>query len=215
MRGTQLLCEALAKLDRPPRVLASASAIGFYGHRGDLELNERSSSGDDFLAGVCREWEAATEPAKAAGIRVVNLRTGVVLSSRGGGLAKMLTPFRLGLGGVIGNGQQWMGWIVLDDVVRAIEHILTTESLSGPVNLVAPHPVTNREFTKTLGGVLGRPTIFPMPAFVARLAFGEMADALLLSSTRVVPQRLLDSGFVFAEPDLAGGLKRALTDAGK
>ena len=198
------------KLQRPPRVLISASAIGFYGAQGDRELTEESPSGSGFLPEVCREWEAATVPAKKAGIRVVQLRFGVILSPGGGALAKMLTPFRLGLGGPIGNGRQWMSWIALDDVVGCIHHALTTESLHEPVNAVAPRPVTNREFTKTLGKVLRRPTLFPMPAFMARLAFGELANELLLASTRVLPRALLDSHYRFLYGDLESALRHLL-----
>ena len=162
------------------------------------------------MAEVCTAWEGATEPAREAGVRVVNLRIGVVFSSAGGALAKMLLPFKMGVGGVIGSGRQTMSWITRDDLVAAIEHVLRHESLAGPVNLVAPHPVTNREFTKTMGRVLGRPTLLPMPAFAARLAFGEMADELLLSSTRVAPRRLLDSGFTFRHPELEPALRHVV-----
>jgi uncharacterized protein (TIGR01777 family) len=210
VQGTKLLCETLAKLQRPPRVLISASAIGYYGDQGDRELTEESPSGSGFLPEVCREWEAATEAAKSAGIRIVQLRFGVILSPGGGALAKMLTPFRLGLGGRIGNGRQWMSWIALDDVIGCIHHALATDSLYGPVNAVAPRPVTNREFTRTLGKVLWRPTLFPMPGFMARLAFGEMANELLLASTRVLPRGLLDSGYRFLYGDLESALRHLL-----
>lgn len=206
VQGTHVLCEALARLDRPPKVLASASAIGYYGARGDLVLDETSSPGSGFLAEVCRDWENATEPALAKGIRVVPTRFGVILGSGGGALAKMLFPFKMGVGGVIGNGRQFMSWIALDDTAGAIEHVLNTEALRGPVNLVAPNPVTNHEFTKTLGRVLGRPTVFPMPAFAARLAFGEMADEMLLSSARVVPARLQETKYAFQYPNLEEAL---------
>ena len=201
--GTLLLAERLAGLERPPRVLVSASAVGFYGDRGDEELTEESPAGSGFLSEVCREWEAATEAAAGKGIRVVHARLGVVLSQDGGALAKMLTPFKLGAGGIVGNGRQYMSWITLDDTAAALAHLLATETVSGPVNLVAPAPVTNREFTKTLGRVLRRPTLFPLPGFVARVVFGEMADALLLASTRVKPVNLLGSGYVFP-PWVAG-----------
>jgi uncharacterized protein (TIGR01777 family) len=210
VQGTKLLCETLAKLQRPPRVLISASAIGYYGDQGDRELTEESPSDSGFLPEVCREWEGATEAAKKAGIRVVQLRFGVILSPGGGALSKMLTPFRLGMGGRIGNGRQWMSWIALDDVVGCIHHALATDSLHEPVNAVAPRPVTNREFTKTLGKVLWRPTLFPMPGFVARLAFGEMANDLLLASTRVLPRALLDSGYRFLYGDLESALRHLL-----
>jgi uncharacterized protein (TIGR01777 family) len=210
VQGTQVLCEAFGQLARPPQVLVSASAIGYYGDRGTTVLREESRPGSDFLAEVCRAWEAATAPAVQRGIRVVLLRFGVVLSANGGALAKMLLPFKLGLGGVIGSGQQYMSWIALDDVIGAIQHALSTESLHGPANAVAPHPVTNREFTKTLGRVLRRPTLVPLPAFAARLAFGEMADALLLASQRVEPGRLLQSGYVFRYPELENALRHLL-----
>jgi uncharacterized protein (TIGR01777 family) len=210
VRGTQLLCEALAHTATPLPVLICASAIGFYGDRGDEVLTEASGGGKGFLAEVCRDWEAATKPAQQRGIRVVNLRFGVILSAQGGALAKMLTPFKMGLGGVVGSGRQYMSCIAIDDVVGAIQHSLTNASLAGPVNLVGPTPVTNHEFTKTLGKVLGRPTVFPMPAFAARLAFGEMADELLLSSGRVEPIKLQASGFQFRHPDLAAGLRHVM-----
>lgn len=208
--GTRLLAGALAGLESPPRVLVSASAIGFYGDRGDEELTEGSKGGSGFLSEVCREWEAATEEAQAKGIRVVHARLGVVLSKDGGALAKMLTPFKLGAGGIVGNGRQYMSWITLDDTVAAIAHLLSTESAAGPVNVVAPAPATNREFTRTLGRVLRRPTLFPMPGFAARLAFGEMADALLLASTRVKPAGLMGSGYVFRHESLEAGLRHIL-----
>lgn len=207
---TRQLAESLAKLTPPPKVLVSASAIGYYGSRGDEIMRDESLPGLDFLAGVCCDWEAAAKPASEAGIRVVYLRFGVILSAGGGALAKMLTPFKLGAGGVIGNGGQWMSWIALNDVVGVIQHALATESLRGPVNTVAPKPVTNREFTKTLGCVLGRPMLFPMPAFAARLAFGEVADALLLASQRVEPAKLLASGYKFQFPELEGALRHLL-----
>ena len=208
--GTRLLAEALAGLKRPPRTLVCASAIGYYGDRGDEVLREETPSGAGFLAEVCREWEAAARPAAEKGLRVVHLRIGVVLSPAGGALARMLTPFKLGLGGRIGAGSQFMSWIAIDDLTGAVHHALTTESLRGPVNAVAPRPVTNREFTKTLGRVLGRPTLFPMPAFAARLAFGEMADELLLASARVEPAKLVTSGYRFRAPELEGALRRLL-----
>jgi hypothetical protein len=208
--STRLLCERLARTSRPPKVLVCASAIGYYGDRGDQVLREDSAAGKDFLAGVCREWEGAANPAARHGIRVVQTRFGVILSPKGGALAKMLTPFRLGLGGRIGDGRQYMSWIALDDVVGAIQHALATEALRGPANTVAPKPITNAEFTRTLGRVLSRPTLFPMPAGLARLAFGEMADALLLSSQRVEPARLLSYGYRFRFPDLEGALRHLL-----
>ena len=210
VKGTRLLAETLARLGARPHTLVCASAIGFYGDRGAEVLREESASGADFLSEVCREWEKAAVPASEAGIRVVNLRIGVVLSAEGGALAKMLPPFKLGLGGRIGSGDQYMSWIAIDDMVRVILHALKNESVRGPVNAVAPRPVTNAEFTRTLGRVLSRPTIFPVPAFAARLAFGEMADALLLSSARVEPARLQQTGYQFAYPELEGALRHVL-----
>ena len=206
--GTRLLAESLATQDQPPRVLICASAIGYYGDRSDEELDEQSSSGDGFLAEVCREWEAACEPAVTAGIRVVPIRWGMILSASGGALQKMLLPFRLCLGGIVGSGRQYWSWITLGDVLGIIEHVMTNEQFAGPVNGTSPNPVTNREFTKSLGRALHRPTLFPMPAFAARLILGGMADELLLGSARVLPKRLLETGYKFRHPDL----NAALTD---
>ena len=208
--ATRLLVQTLTRLANPPAVLVCASGIGYYGSRCDEVLTEDSRPGTGFLADLAREWEAATATAIARGIRVVNLRLGVVLSARGGALATMLTPFRMGLGGVIGDGAQWMSWIALDDVIGAIRHALTTDALRGPVNTVAPAPVTNADFTRTLGRVLGRPTLIPLPALAARLALGEMADELALVSQRVMPARLLASGFAFRRPTLEDALRAAL-----
>ena len=208
--GTRNLCTALAGLETPPRVLVAASAIGFYGDRGDELLDESAPLGSGFLPDVCQEWEDAVAPARAQGIRVVHLRTGVVLSPRGGALAQMLPPFKLGAGGVLGSGNQYMSWVALDDMLGVVLYALTDTSVSGPVNAVAARAVTNREFTKTLGKVLHRPTIFPVPAFAVRLLFGEMGDALLLASTRVAPTRLNEAGFEFAYPDLEGALRHVL-----
>jgi len=208
--ATRLLVQTLTRLKNPPAVLVCASGIGYYGSRGDDVLTEDSRPGTGFLADLAREWEAATATAIARGIRVVNVRLGVVLSTQGGALATMLTPFRMGLGGVIGDGAQWMSWIALDDVIGAIRHALTTDALRGPVNAVAPAPVTNGDFTRTLGRVLGRPTLLPLPAFAARLALGEMADELLLVSQRVMPARLQASGFAFLRPTLEDALRAAL-----
>jgi uncharacterized protein (TIGR01777 family) len=213
VKSTRLLCDLLVRRSPPPKVLVCASAIGYYADRGDEILREESAPGSGFLADVCREWEAATRPAVENGIRVVNLRIGIVLSPLGGALAKMLTPFKLGAGGMMGSGRQYMSWIAVDDVIGAIHFALTHESLRGPVNAVAPNPVSNRDFTRTLGRVLSRPTFVPLPAFAARLALGEMADALLLASTRVEPSRLLASGFTFRYPDLEGALRRVLGKA--
>ena len=210
VEGTALLSETIASLESKPKVFACASAIGYYGDRGNELLDESSVGGIEFLPELCLQWERACQPARDAGVRVANMRIGVVLSPEGGALAQMLTPFKLGGGGVMGNGRQFFSWISLDDVVRAIEHVLEHEQLAGPVNLVAPTPVTNREFTKTLGKVLGRPTIVPMPAFAARLAFGEMADSLLLASTRVAPTALVESGFDFQHAELEPALRHLL-----
>jgi uncharacterized protein len=209
-QGTRLLSESLARLKRPPHVLLSASAIGYYGDRGDQKVDETSSAGSLFLSEVATAWEVATEPAVRGGLRVVNLRIGFVLSAGGGGLAAMLLPFRLGLGGRMGSGRQYMSWVAIDDVVGAVLNALGTPALAGPVNVVAPNPVTNREFTETLGSVLHRPTIFPMPAFAARLLFGEMADNLLLASTRVEPTRLAAAGYQFRFPQLEPALRHVL-----
>jgi uncharacterized protein (TIGR01777 family) len=210
VKGTQVLCEALTALTPLPKVLVSASAVGYYGDRGAEVLTEDSPAGAGFLAEVCRAWEAATEPAQQGGIRVVRSRFGVVLSAAGGALAKMLPPFRMGLGGVLGSGRQYMSWIALDDAVAAIHHAIVTDGLQGPTNAVAPHAVTNQEFTKILGKVLGRPTVLPMPAFAARLMFGEMADELLLASTRVQPAKLQASAYTFRYPELERALRHVL-----
>jgi uncharacterized protein len=210
VNGTRLLSETLAKLERRPRVLVSASAIGYYGDRGDEVLTEESPAGDGFLAAVCREWEAATELAAEAGIRVVNLRFGVILSPQGGALEKILRPFQFGLGGEVGGGRQYWSWIAIDDAVGAIHHALITDALRGPANAVTPHPITNREFTKTLGAVLSRPVLLPAPEFVARLVFGEMADELLLASARVEPARLLQTGYSFRFQTLEEALRHLL-----
>lgn len=208
-KGTRLIAEAISHLANPLKVFVCASAIGYYGDRGDEVLREESPSGGGFLAQVCREWEAATEPAAKKGIRVVNLRIGIVLGAGGGALAQMLLPFRMGVGGRIGSGTQYMSWIALDDLVGIVHHVLTTESVRGPVNAVAPNPVTNAEFTKTLGKVLSRPTIFPLPAFVVKLAFGQMGEEALLGSQRVEPARLKASAYKFRSPELEGTLRRA------
>jgi len=206
---TRLLAEALARLKRKPQVLVSASALGYYGHRGDTWLTEKDSPADDFLGRLSVEWERATAPAQEAGIRVVSPRIGIVLSPAGGALAKMLLPFKAGLGGVVGPGTQYMSWIALDDLVGVIQHLLERSDLAGPVNAVSPSPVTNAELTKTLGRVLGRPTLMAVPAFALRLVLGEMADTLL-ASTRLRPERLLATGYRFRFPELEGALRHAL-----
>ena len=208
--GTRQLSEALAGLDTPPTVLVAASAIGFYGDRENELLDESAAPGSGFLPEVCEAWEAAAAPARERGIRVVHLRIGIVLSPLGGALAQMLLPFKLGVGGVLGNGDQYMSWIALDDLLGIVLHALTDDSVSGPVNAVAPQAVTNREFTKTLGTVLHRPTVLPAPAFALRLALGEMAGALLLASTRVDPAVLRTTDFEFAYPHLEGALRHVL-----
>jgi len=209
-RGTRLLCETLARLDRPPKVLLCASAVGYYGDRGDETLDESAPRGVGFLAEVCGAWEAATEPAARRGIRVALLRFGVVLSASGGALPRMLVPFRLGLGGRVGSGRQWMSWVTLDDAVAAIRFALLESALERAVNVVAPEPVTNRTFTRILGRVLGRPALLPAPGFALRLALGEMAGELLLASQRVRPARLLEAGFEFRHADLEGALRHEL-----
>jgi uncharacterized protein len=210
VKGTSLLANKLASLDSPPKVFVSASAIGYYGDRAEEILREDSGPGEGFLPDVCQAWEEAAKPAMEKGIRVVHPRIGIVLSPKGGALAKMLTPFRLGAGGKLGSGDQFMSWIALDDLIGVIEFALATESLQGPVNTVSPNPVTNSEFTKTLGHVIKRPTIFPMPAPVVRAIFGEMGDALLLASTRVHPAMLVTATYPFRYPELKGALHHLL-----
>jgi uncharacterized protein (TIGR01777 family) len=206
---TRLLAEAIARERRPPALLA-ASAIGFYGDRGEETLTEDHGGGTGFLPDVCREWEAATGAAQAAGARVARLRLGVVLAREGGALAAMLTPFKLGIGGRLGSGRQWFSWIALPDVVDVIVRGVETADLDGPVNVVTPAPVRNADFTRALGAVLSRPAVAAMPAFAARLAFGEMADALLLASTRVVPKRLDGVGHRPRFPEVEGALRHLL-----
>jgi len=210
VNSTSLLAKTLAGLTSPPQVFICASAIGYYSNRGQETLTEESEPGTGFLAETCQAWEAATKPAADAGIRVVNLRIGVVLSPQGGALKKMLLPFKLGGGGVVGDGRQWWSWVCVDELPRIILHCIQTESLSGPVNATAPGAVDNREFTKTLGRVLRRPTIVPMPAFAVKAAFGEMGEELLLASTHVVPKRLQESDYDFAFPELEPALRHLL-----
>ncbi|RKY21207.1 MAG: TIGR01777 family protein [Planctomycetota bacterium] len=210
VRATSLLAHGLAQAAEPPRQLICASAVGYYGERGDQELSEDAAPGAGFLAQVCRDWEAAAAPAADAGVAVAQLRFGVVLAPRGGALKTMLTPFRLGLGGRLGSGQQWMSWITLDDALDVVATCLQAPDLIGPINAVSPEPITNAEFSATLGRVLRRPAVLPMPAFAARLAFGEMADALLLASTRAVPTRLSAHGHVFGQPRLEPALRDLL-----
>jgi len=213
VNGTRLLCDALAGLARPPKTLVCASAVGYYGDRGEESLTEESPPGKGFLAGVCREWEAASESAAKKGIRVVHLRIGMVLSERGGALSRMLPLFRAGLGGVIGGGRQYVSWVALDDLAAIVLHALQCEELRGPGNAVAPNPVTNREMTEALGKALSRPTPLPVPAFALRLAVGrEMADALLLASTRVLPRRLEETGYRFRFPEIGPALRHLVGD---
>jgi uncharacterized protein (TIGR01777 family) len=211
VRPTYLLAETLAKLDRKPSVLVSASGIHYYGDRGEEILTEESPPGEGFLAGVAMEWELATSPASGAGIRVVIIRNGVVVSPGGGALAPMMIPMRLGLGGKLGPGSQYWSWIALDDHLAAVQHILATEELSGPVNVVSPEPVRNADFVATIGRVLRRPTVLPVPAFALKLVLGpQMANQMALYSQRVVPRKLEASGFKFAYPDLEGAFRHVL-----
>ena len=210
VQGTRNLAAALAAAPQRPQLLISASAIGYYGDRGEETLREDSSSGDGFLPEVCREWEEAAEPVAKAGIRCVQIRIGVVLSASGGALHAMLLPFRMGVGGKMGSGRQWMSWVNIDDLVGAVQHVIKCDMLRGPVNVVAPNPVRNSEFTKVLASVLSRPAIFPMPAFAARLVFGQMGDELLLASQRVEPAKLLTSGYFFKKSDLKTALEAIL-----
>ena len=210
VNGTRLLSEALAGLSHRPSTFINASAIGFYGNRGAELVDEESGPGEGFLAKVCREWESAAAPAEEAGTRVVKLRLGPILAREDGMLAKMLTPFKMGMGGKVGSGKQYISWVALDDVVAAIDCILRNVSLRGPINVVAPLPVTNEEFAKTLGRVLSRPTFMAMPAFAARLAFGEMAEEMLLVSQRVAPKVLNHAGFKFQYPELEGAVREML-----
>jgi uncharacterized protein len=209
--GAQTLSDAIAGCQRAPRVFLSASAIGYYGSRGDESLDEESSSGEGFLAEVAREWEDATSPARRAGVRVVNLRFGVILSKASGALAKMLTPFRLGLGGRLGSGRQFFSWISIDDTIAAILFALDNERVRGPVNFTAPAPLTNAEFTQTLARVLHRPAIFPLPLFIPTLIFGkEMTQETLAASARVFPAKLAAAGYNFRHPELEGALRDLL-----
>ncbi len=208
--GTRLLAETLAGLSAPPKVMVSTSATGYYGDRGNELLREESAPGANFLAGVCQEWEAAAEPAREAGVRVVHPRFGVVLSPEGGALGTTLPIFKLGGGGRIGSGNQYWPWVALDDVVGAVLHCLTTESLEGPVNVGVYDPPTNAQYTRTLGRVLNRPTIFPLPAPAARLMLGQVADELLLASQRVEPAKLRETGYTFRYPELEGALRHLL-----
>lgn len=210
VHGTRSVVEALSKLKARPKVLVAASAIGFYGDRADEEMTESSTAGDTFLADVSKEWESEARRAEDSGIRTVLLRTGIVLSKDGGALGTMLTPFKFGVGGVVGSGKQWMSWISLDDQISVINYAIENESLRGAINSVSPNPVTNEQFTKILGEVLYRPTILPLPEFAVSMVFGEMGDALLLASTKVLPKRLEDAGFKFEFPELKGAIEHAV-----
>jgi uncharacterized protein len=210
-RGTELLVGALATREQKPKVLVSASAIGYYGDRGDEELTEVSTPGRDFLANVCEQWEAATVPATDAGIRVVNVRTGIVLSRKGGALGRLLLPFKLGLGGRVGSGHQYMSWISIDDEIGAIQHAIDNGSLHGAMNATGPNPVTNAEFTSTLGNVLHRPTVLPTPLAPLKLIYGgELVESLLLFSQRVEPTKLRATGYEFRHPSLEAALRAVL-----
>jgi uncharacterized protein len=208
--GTRNIVDTISDLKRRPSVLIATSAIGFYGDRGDEELTETSKAGKNFLAEVSREWEAEARRAEDSGVRTILLRTGIVLSKDGGALGTMLTPFKFGLGGVIGDGKQWMSWISLVDHIEVINFALENENIRGAVNAVSPHPVTNQEFTAIMGEVLYRPTFIPLPEFAVHLAFGEMGEALLLDSIKVIPKRLMDAGFKFKFPDLKKAIENAV-----
>jgi len=209
--GTRVLCQLLAEFKFPPKVICCASAVGFYGNCAPSDnVDESSAIGHDFLSGVCDQWEKSTQSAQKAGIRIIHLRFGVVLSPKGGALAKMLLPFKLGLGGPIGSGKQMMSWIALDEIPQIIKHLIESENISGAVNIVSPGAVSNGEFTKVLGKVIHRPTIFPLPSFAVKSLFGEMGETLLLGGQKVVPKKLMDSGYVFKYPSLEEALRVCL-----
>ena len=208
--GTRSVVDAISRLKNKPKVFIAASAIGFYGERGDEEVTESSAAGDSFLASVAKDWEAESRRAEDAGIRTVLLRTGIVLSKDGGALGTMLLPFKLGVGGVVGSGKQWMSWIAMDDHVAVINYVIENENIRGAVNAVSPNPTTNHDFTKTLGDVLYRPTFLPLPEFAVSMVFGEMGDVLLLASTKVLPKRLEAAGFEFKVPYLQAAIENAL-----
>jgi len=208
--GTRNVVTAISKLKDRPKIFVASSAIGFYGERGDEEITESSAAGDNFLAEVSKAWESESRRAEDAGIRTVLLRTGIVLTKEGGALGTMLTPFKLGVGGVIGSGKQWMSWISMEDHIAVINFVIENENIRGAVNSVSPNPVTNEQFTKTLGDVLYRPTFLPLPEFAVSMVFGEMGDALLLASTKVVPKRLEDAGFEFKYPQLKPAIEHAV-----
>ena len=208
--GTRNVVTAISKLKNRPKVFVASSAIGFYGERDDEEITESSAAGDNFLAEVSKAWESESRRAEDAGIRTVLLRTGIVLTKEGGALGTMLTPFKLGVGGVVGSGKQWMSWISMEDHIAVINYVIENENIRGAVNSVSPNPVTNEEFTKTLGEVLYRPTFLPLPEFAVSMVFGEMGDALLLASTKVLPKRLEDAGFQFKYPQLKLAIEKAV-----
>jgi len=210
VKGTRLLAQALALLTPPPQVMICASAIGWYGPRGEEILTEQSGPGAGFLAETGREWEEACKPAADAGVRVVNVRFGIILEPSGGALKMMLPPFRMGLGGPLGDGRQWMSWVSRDDVVGAILHCINDRNVRGAVNVVSPNPATNGDFSRALGKALGKPAFFPVPAFAVRLLFGEMADEALLASARVLPKKLQETGYSFQDPELLPALTRML-----
>jgi uncharacterized protein (TIGR01777 family) len=208
--ATRHLMGALSKLQRPPASIVAASAIGYYGNRGDETLTEASAPGSDFLAKLCCDWEAETARGAEFGARVVSLRFGIILAAHGGALPRMAMPFKLGAGGRLGSGQQWMSWLTLKEVIRMIQFALGNARLSAPVNAVTPNPVQNKEFTRVLAKTLHRPALFPAPSFMLRLALGEMADGLLLASQKVMPSKLMDAGYSFLQPDLANALSEVL-----
>lgn len=208
--GTQFLVETLLKLKNPPKTFISASGVGYYGDRNDEELTETSGAGNDFLSEVCKVWEAAAEPLKAKGIRVANIRTGIVLDPKGGALEKLLLPFKLGAGGPIGSGKQWWSWIMLEDLLNIYIYALENDSVSGAVNAVAPNATRNKDFVKALGKAMHRPSFMPLPAFAVKLLLGEMGTALLLTSQHVIPKKLTESGFTFKYPNLEEGLESIL-----
>lgn len=212
VRGTELVADTLAELDDPPDVLVSASAVGYYGDRGDRWLTEDSSPGDLFISDVCQRWEAASRGAAENGVRVVNMRTGIVLSTEGGALPQMLPPFKLGLGGYLGSGDQYMSWVTRADAVGIVDHLVHTENLHGPVNVCTPAPVTNGAFTEVLGDVLGRPTVMWVPAVGVRLMFGQMGEELLLASARVRPEALTESGYEWEYPELRAALEHVFAE---
>lgn len=212
VEGTRTLVNALKKLENPPEIFISASAIGFYGNRGDEILTEESEPGEGFFPEVCQAWEAEGDKAREFGARVVHPRIGIVLSKDGGALEKMLTPFKFGVGGTVGSGEQWMSWIAIDDLVRIFHFAIDNGNINGAINATAPNPVNNQEFTDTLGNVMHRPTILPIPAFGIKLLFGEMGEKLLLEGNRVIPQKLLDAGFEFKHPKLEEAISHALNN---